>query len=239
MSHDKAREIRLNPRDADKYFPKSNMRFTDVSLYSSTPPDQAQYTADLLLNYYTKEQLKNKVLTDASSCIGGNTWTFANMVKSVNAVEIEPLHFEILKHNMGEMKYDNIKFILSDYTKLIDVTNNPVKQDIIFLDPPWGGVDYREGVTLKYNDILLEDVIDTIAYQAELVVCKVPNNTNNTTIKRMKESIFSYYDEILVETKNKQPIYKLIFLSHIPVIHTQPKQSFDKLGYRAIKYNYV
>jgi len=127
-----SKEIKLKAQDAKKYFPSDLVRFTDVSLYSTTPVDQSKYTADLLLSYYTKEQLKEKTLTDATACIGGNAWTFADYVNKVIAVELDPLHAEILKHNMKVLNRTNVQVLNKNY---LDVYLE-LKQDIIFFDPP-------------------------------------------------------------------------------------------------------
>ena len=50
-------EVKILNLDKKKYFNVSNdklskLRFTDVSLYSTTPTEQAIYTAELLYSYY-------------------------------------------------------------------------------------------------------------------------------------------------------------------------------------------
>ena len=231
------KEVKISLFDSKKYFPsKTPLRFTDVALYSTTPVDQSEFTASLLLLYYDHETLKKKTLTDASACIGGNTWAFANITKAVNANELSKLHFDILKYNMKELNINNVEFYNEDYNKLVDLTNKPLKQDIIFLDPPWGGLDYREGVILKYGSVLVEDLIcSKLVYQAELIICKLPNNTTTECLKKLKNSNFPYYEEIDIMTADA-PIYKIVILSHFPRKLEIAKKAFERERYRGIKY---
>lgn len=235
------KEIKINKEDISKYFPTNkthDFRLTDVALYSTTPVDQAKYTANLLKSYY--DDLKQKTLTDASACIGGNTWAFAESVKEVNAVELFPLHMECLQHNMKALELKNITYHTSDYTKLINLDDKHIKQDILFLDPPWGGKDYRDNVLLKYGDRSLEDLINSeLAYQAELIMCKVPNNTSEQCIQKIKESPFPYYEELTIRTPDGKPIYKIIIISHIKKKRDLPVKTFPKLGYRGIKFTTI
>jgi predicted RNA methylase len=239
-------EIKISIEDSKKYFKASDdntqakLRFTDVALYSTTPYEQAIYTANILLSYYTPEELKEKTITDASACIGGNTWAFAEKAKHCNAIEISKLHADILTDNMKWLGYNNITTYQKNYIAIA----NELKQDILFLDPPWGGVNYRNepNLTYQYNDkqtTLSQLLNGYLSYSCELVLLKIPTNTSEQLLEELKASNFLYYDELVISTTDDRPIYKLVVLSHVKKIRDLPREKFARLGYKGIKYTRV
>jgi predicted RNA methylase len=115
--------------------------FSNISLFSSGNPEQAMYTANLISSYFKESDIPHLIVTDATSCVGGNTWAFATLFKHVNAVELEKIHSDMLKHNMSLLKLNDKITIYN--TNYLDIFSS-LKQDIIFLDPPWGGVHYMK-----------------------------------------------------------------------------------------------
>jgi hypothetical protein len=99
FNHAKMIKMRNNEYD---YFPKrkEEYMYTNVSLYSSADVSHSLKTAELISKYY---DISNKTLTEASACIGGNSWSFADKVKNINLVEIDDNNFKALKHNMEVM----------------------------------------------------------------------------------------------------------------------------------------
>lgn len=239
-------EIKISTDDSKKYFKadtqqnQAKLRFTDVSLYSTTPYDQAVYTTDIFLSYYDEKELKEKIITDGSACIGGNTWSFAKRLKHCNAVEISKLHADILEHNMKVLGINNVTVYNDNYMNIKD----DLDQDILFLDPPWGGVDYRNEMTLTYNykgiSYSLDEVLSGfLSYKAELVLLKIPYTTSKDLLKALQKTTYPYYEELTINTFDDRPIYKLIVLSHIPRKKNLPMIKFKRLGYKGIKYTKV
>lgn len=239
----KPKEVRINALDAKKYFPEQTIadnevdfgkfRFTDVSLYSTTPPNQAIYTTNLLLYFYKPNELKNKVITDGNSCIGGNTWSFASVAKHVNAVEISELHSKILKNNLDILECNNVTIYNKNYVEIYDI----LEQDILFLDPPWGGVDYRNNtVELEYvykgKKYLLSDLLIHLAYLCELIILKLPTNANFT---KLFDGTFPYTFKFDIMNLENKPIYTLVILSNLINFSNIESAKFPKLGYRGIK----
>ena len=147
---------------------------------------------------YTDE---NSIITDATACIGGNSYFFCKKFKFVNCVEINERLFDTLKNNIQEFKnkilyncsYNIIKFLL--------------KQDVVFIDPPWGGELYktRKKIELYLDDINVFNIVDSLYNHTKIVALKVPNNFNRTriTCDFWKHRIYSI-------NKNRKSIYKLI-----------------------------
>jgi predicted RNA methylase len=94
----------------------------------------------------------NFTITDATACCGGNSLSFSSFFKKVNSVEIDKERFNILKHNLeNTLNTKNVDFYCGDYTKIY----KEISEDVIFIDPPWGGPDYRKE---KYIDCFLSNI---------------------------------------------------------------------------------
>jgi 16S rRNA G966 N2-methylase RsmD len=258
------REVLLESKDIITLFGKhpddvlKKLRFTDVSLYSVTPYDQSIYTAGLLLHYYTKDELKNMLLTDASACIGGNTWSFAKLVKHVTAIEINQLHAEILKNNLTTLHASNVNVIQADFTDvllnnadvLITNVNNDadnhteeVKQDILFLDPPWGGIDYKSKKTLELSTVVegasytQAELIEKYLHdKASLIMLKIPKNYD---LDSFEKTPFTYKKYITITDLRKIPLYILAIFSQKKPLTEPTGKSFNRLGYKAMVTKYV
>ena len=185
------KEIKLEPDILKLLFPTKNkkilskLRITDIGLYSITPPEQAEFICKLLLNFFTKKELKKMTVTDAGAGMGGQVYSLIKYFKKVNIVEISSLHMEIIKHNLKLLfpKKRNYVTINKNYISIM----NQLDQDIIFLDPPWGGTDYKKKKDLeifyerngkKYN---IEDLVSgksPLIYKKniKMFIIKLPTN---------------------------------------------------------------
>jgi 16S rRNA G966 N2-methylase RsmD len=164
------------------YFPSKNDKILldDVGKYSITLPDKTKIITNLISKYLNSKDL---IITDAMACIGGDTLSFAKEFKSVNAIELDKTRFEYLKHNMSLFNCTNITFFNDDYLKLI----NTIKQDVIYIDPPWGGPDYKtkKNIKIKVGDKKLEEICDEIIEKklCKLLVLKLPYNYDLAELK--------------------------------------------------------
>lgn len=239
-------EVKLSNSDKMKYFDCSDeqatqLRFTNISLYSTTPHDQADYTTELLYRYFDHDSMSKLSITDGNSCIGGNTQSFAKVFGQVNAIELNPLHMECLKTNMSVLGYKNVNFLegnIMDYiTKL--------SADVLFLDPPWGGVDYKtKAVSLYYtdNDGVQHTMNDIINGSAGLlnrvVMLKAPKNFDIEPIK--KETMFKYVESVPILVNKRYVSYVIYIFSHIlPKTGNPTPQSFKSLNYKEIRFSKV
>lgn len=232
-------EVKISASDARKFFdlpsePSSKLRFTDVSIYSTTPHDQAEYTANLLLNYYTPEVLKTKIVTEANACIGGMTWSLAKHTKLVNAIELNPLHAEILRHNLKLYNLSNINVIEGNCIPLL----KPTKSHILFLDPSWGGANYKKekNIVLSYEyngkPYLIDDLVHGyLSYLVEMIIIKLPYGYDTESLKN---SNFLTNVELPISTDAGKPIYTLLILSHIKPTTTPKPKTFPKFDCRTI-----
>lgn len=159
------------------YFPnaagKRLLISEEAKNYISRPRDAAHITKII------KEEMGNRIIiTDATANVGGDTISFAKTFTSVNSVEIDPEFFDMLKHNIEQYDLGNVRLYNDDYLNIM----KKLKQDIVYMDPPWGGRDYIHAFTvdLYLGDKDILDIITQILSEgiAQRVYVKVPYNYN-------------------------------------------------------------
>lgn len=113
------------------------LQFDNVSLYSVTDVDIADRMSRIIRHWFGSSTI---TITDAMACVGGNTSSFGKYFTHVNAVEISQQRVNMLLNNMYILGTLNKTTIYcKDYSHIWQT----LKQDVVFLDPPWGGPDYR------------------------------------------------------------------------------------------------
>ena len=154
------------------------LKIDKVGEYSISIPEDAYKTTKIIKNLSGKIGLKNIVITDATASVGGNTISFSQNFEEVNAIEIDSNRFEYLKNNLNLYNIKNVKLFNSDFLHLIKL----VKQDVLFIDPPWGGKDYKSKgeILLNISNISLEKICNDVLEQkiSKIVVLKLPINYN-------------------------------------------------------------
>ena len=83
--------------------------------------------------------LKGKTIADLTGNVGGDTIMFGLNFKHVDSYEWTPENFDVLKHNVGVYDLKNITLHQGDSTELFHK-----HVDVLYMDPPWGGPDYKE-----------------------------------------------------------------------------------------------
>lgn len=198
----------------------SILRMTNVSVYSTTPWKEANCISRTILNFYKGGSQNHKlktplkpiqkeetlitpfqsvmdggsgaqspplIVTDGTANIGGNTISFyLNGIFQVNAVEMDDLTCQILKHNLEVYKLPTNTVYCCDYLSIY----KKLEQDVVFLDPPWGGPDYKKASLIDLylggnssEKSLTINIIDICAELMEekkttLIVLKLPLNYN-------------------------------------------------------------
>jgi len=155
---------------------RNRLQVTDEARYSITRPAQASHIEHIIRNHLQEigKTPTQCTITDATACVGGDTIHFARTFKQVQSVEINPEHCRMLRNNISVYNRKNVTVYCSDYLKVAP----QLKQDVIFMDPPWGGPTYKhkKRVWLALSDVSLPNVVQSIAQTASLVVLKVPMN---------------------------------------------------------------
>eukprot|EP00644_Phytophthora_capsici_P014463 jgi/Phyca11/503407/fgenesh2_kg.PHYCAscaffold_3_\ len=123
----------------------------------------------------TKEREKFPlVVTDGTACVGGNVLSFCDFFSHVNAIENDPTRVQMLRHNVQVLQKTNARCIHANY---LDVMLE-LQQDVVFLDPPWGGPEYKdlEKVDLFLGGLPLHEICTRLQNSAKCIVLKVPSN---------------------------------------------------------------
>lgn len=124
--------------------------------------------------------LSTSTITDTTASIGGNVFAFAQRFAKVNAVELLEPTAQMLLHNLELLDLsDRVEVWCGDSSDVNKVAEN-MKQDVIFLDPPWGGVNYRRirNLSLYLGEKNLRQVCIEWARWTRLIALKLPLNFN-------------------------------------------------------------
>jgi len=188
---------------------KKNLKITDKGLYSISKYYDAQWITDHVIDF-----LKNKNIDpldvniiDGTAGIGGNSINFSKYFSKVLSIEINNIHYEVLKNNIDALNIKNIQIYLANFLNIID----SIKDDsnIFFFDPPWGGNCYKnfKYFNLKIGKLEINDVIN-ILYDKNIkyTILKAPHNLNLSTLYSNIK-----YENMIVHRNIKQSMILIIF----------------------------
>jgi len=135
-----------------------------------------QYTADRISKDILRIIPEVQTITDATACIGGNTYSFSKYFINVNAIEIDFHRYQYLQNNLRVLETNNVDIYNGD----LMVICQRLYQDLIFIDPPWGGPDYKnkDSIDLYLSDTELSEVCEHIKDNTQFIGIKVPVNFN-------------------------------------------------------------
>ena len=163
------------------------LKITKESVYSTSTPGQMRDIIQLSKKILG-DDLGKLTVTDATANVGGSTIGFAQNFGAVNSVEIDPKTFDLLKNNVELFpNSDRVIFYNDDYLKLIP----DLKQDLVFVDPPWGGIDYKskDKISLKLGDKTMAEITDSLRGRAQCVIFKLPKNFDMSQFDEKKYKI--------------------------------------------------
>jgi len=149
----------------------NKLLFTEESIYSSSKIEGSK-----LLKNIISENLSNKdiTITDGTANIGTDSIFLSNYFNKINSVEISNINYNALANNVSVFDKTNINTILGD---IIIVIENLI-QDVIYIDAPWGGRDYKKNDKMKLflGDLEILDFYKKFRNKAKLFIFKVPYN---------------------------------------------------------------
>ena len=125
------------------------------------------------------------------------------------------LQSQMLQHNMDLLEIKNLTIHTANYVEV----RYEISQDILFADPPWGGLDYKdqgEYVTsydLEGKKFPIDQIVKTT--KAELVMLKLPINHSLKCFEGIKKHMttITLYSE--KPKKGQSPLYKIVILSDL------------------------
>lgn len=189
------------------------VKFTEESIYSSSKVKGAMSLYNIMQQYFTKKEMMKMVVTDGTPNIGSDTIYLSHKFNSVNAIELSSDTYKVLVNNIKVLQRKNIHVLNGDTT--VELAN--MKQDIIFIDAPWGGRDYKDN---KYMMLYMSNKEISTVYienknRAKLFIFKVPSNYDikyfTSELKKDDPSVkIDTYDYL----KNDRVYYKFIAIKN-------------------------
>jgi tRNA/tmRNA/rRNA uracil-C5-methylase (TrmA/RlmC/RlmD family) len=195
----KNRKVRIFPVLKNK-LDYSKLKIDEESFNYITIREIADFTSKVICHHLINDFLNplRSVVCDLTAGVGGNTLSFSNYFSQVHAVEIVKDRYDDLINNSNVYKCKNISFYNSCAIKFINEDLESINPSVLFIDPPWGGVDYKksESLELSLGDVSLEDLLimilnkfsviynscnKNLEYSSEhnkLVIFKLPKNYN-------------------------------------------------------------
>jgi 16S rRNA G966 N2-methylase RsmD len=154
---------------------RTNLLLDDESLYSTTD----QLTAEKITKDILKFVPKTATVTDATACIGGTAYALSKEFAQVNAIELDENRYTFLQHNMKTLNVTNVQ---SYHCDAIHACIN-LTQQVIFIDPPWGGPEYKNQTTvsLYLSGFPLASVCESFHKYTNFIVVKVPTNFDESS----------------------------------------------------------
>jgi hypothetical protein len=184
----------------DKLFPKYNgvdlqkLLIDDQTMTYITTPYHSRIIAQKI-----KEHLivcgidsSNACICDATACVGGDSITFSMMFNKVISIEINDQWYGFLKNNVEQYKLKNVTIICGNAVEIIPSLTG---LDAIYVDPPWGGRDYKSKVLMKIRigdkklELIVTSFFELIGSRIKLVAVKLPKNYD---LKYFYSTIKSY-----------------------------------------------
>ncbi len=143
-----------------------------------------------LLKYNLNPQKIN--IIDYTAGVGGNILSFCKYFNYIYGIELSTNRSEYLENNINVYGFKNVKVINKC---AIEFNNNnliEINPNVIFIDPPWGGINYKNNdkLTLSLGNIEIENLVIDIATKFSIEYKKITelnpkeknNNKNNKFI---------------------------------------------------------
>lgn len=181
-----------NSKSFKKYYTKRYTLFSKFddgiqldkeSWYSVTPEKVAEHIA---LKCLHKLKTPNQLVIDAFCGCGGNSIQFGKYFTHVIANDIDTIKLDYAKKNVQIYSVDNrIEFVCSDYEILFDCfIKANLKPNLIFISPPWGGIQYSRNSNKQDYDLFekfpinLMKIFNKAIKLTENIVLFLPRNSN-------------------------------------------------------------
>jgi predicted RNA methylase len=153
----------------------TKLKITQEGEYSMT---RRQDSKKIIQKMLTLIGNTNKHITDLTGNVGGDTIMFGLHFKSVDSIEYNQENFEALKNNVEVYGLKNVKLHFGDSTRIYNWHT-----DVLFIDPPWGGPDYKEkeNLDLYLGDVRVDMFVNHVMEQSWkplYIFLKLPRNYN-------------------------------------------------------------
>jgi predicted RNA methylase len=200
-----------------------SIQLTNESVFSTSPPDQAAIVPKVVRHFMDPAKA---AITDATANVGGNL-SAMGCFRKVTAVEIDKTTYDMLRSNASLFGV-HAHFINADYTSVYDT----IQQDVVFLDPPWGGLEYykKKDKELYLSGVPLSKMLtEKLPYAADLVVAKIPTTYPAQAVVDQQRWAFA---QVIPVHAARKVLYNILVLSkRLPKKPIKPFR-VKKINYR-------
>jgi len=167
------------------------LKLDECGLYSTTNANDAAQIATCIaeLPGLSSRELGGRLptITDGCACCGGDTIAFAcsGLFAEVTTVEYDTDRCNgYLKPNLYACRdFCKLRAEVVVYARSFIEIMDTLKQDVVYLDPPWGGLGYKKSthIVLELGGVHCADIVHLLSERAALndtkyVILKAPNN---------------------------------------------------------------
>ena len=196
----------------------NHLKIDDASIHYISTKEVSDKITTIISHHILLLNINFVVITDATAGVGGNAISFANTFNFLNAIEIDEVRCSYLHNNLSMYGLNNFRTFNTDFLQTIYSINN---HSVIFIDPPWGGEDYKKHslMQIHMNTLSLDYICNDLLFNQamkknpQFICLKLPKNYD----------IYSLYSNI-----QNVDIY-LYNLNKMIIIIIQKKQFFIKL----------
>eukprot|EP01113_Clastostelium_recurvatum_P033285 TRINITY_DN4383_c0_g2_i1.p1 TRINITY_DN4383_c0_g2~~TRINITY_DN4383_c0_g2_i1.p1 ORF type:complete len:367 (+),score=70.50 TRINITY_DN4383_c0_g2_i1:70-1170(+) len=175
--------------------------YDDEALVYLTPHKIANKTTNWAMDIFLStfgDDLPSLRVVDATAGVGGDTLALAShpRVGHVTCFEPNKGRYDMLTHNIAVYGHNNDRVVPVHGSFLKHVLKEGLSADLVVVDPPWGGKDYkyRKCIPDLYlsDDLFMEDEIGMgllvqllfSLNKCKMVVLKLPFNFDDVQLRR-------------------------------------------------------
>jgi hypothetical protein len=186
-----------------------NLQMTKEGYYSATPPNDSLQIFKFMRTYLGT--LDDKIITDLTGNVGGDTIAFALEFKHVYSIELNPENFTVLQNNVRVFNLDNVNLYQGDSLEIFPAKEPKVwDTDVLYIDAPWGGKEYKKIPIGKLELFLGKTNISNYLFniirgpnKPHWIFLKVPFNYNFDAIEGLvRNRGKKYYKQSITRQKN-------------------------------------
>ena len=184
----------------------TRLMLTTESLYSVSRNRASSLLVKKLKSFFGNKKI---TITDATANVGSDTIALGLNFNHVNAIEMDDTNYYALKNNVESYRLTTVvRLYLGNALDILPT----LKQDVIYIDAPWGGRDYKNLTSLKLylGDYELSDIVNEYRKKCKMFVLKVPRNYDFMYFKKNVKFSFDY-DEVLFR-RGKTLKFKFLFV---------------------------
>jgi len=184
----------------------NKLKISEVGLYSITRKKDQINLKNFIIDKV--DSTDNLSITDVC---GGNGFDALNLILNINIskiiiYEINNDHYNIISNNIEiyekafyKNAFNNKDIIMNKFPEIIlkkeYLIDEPINTDIVYIDPPWGGIDYKENSELKFLDLSIFELTKQIFIKnkyVKYIFWKLPKVEGLKIINNIDPNYFSY-----------------------------------------------